>query len=812
MDKQQTPDVINPTGKPLQVIPWSEKIANDGKWFERNAEYYIGISRFNRGMYSLGDNSERDIAILYQVYNSKFPEQWFASHTDPLSAKNPAHKQFPAKIRPINILRTNLDLLMAEYPRRPFIYQVNNLSGESYSMYQEQLKATVNGNLTKRFQMALTKDLMEQGLLGEDGQPVSEEAAQQVQEAMDNMELPEQVKESFHGTYKDSLAVKGQKWMKRAMREHRIRQKWNKCFKHWLIAGETYSFKTVEFGNLLYKPISPLMLDFDKSPEEDFVEDGEWCVYIEPLTLSDIVDSYYEHIKKEKVKELETTTYFDSPANFRGYLYDNLGGQSDKIPVYHVVWKGKKTVKILTRINPETFEKEELEVDEDYVHDPLTESVEIIVVNEIYETTKISKDLYIKKQAFPFQRNTMNNFSKTKLPYNGRKFSDLHSENMGLVEMGLPTQIMYIIVTYTLERTLAKSKGKIALIDQNTIPNGEGWDEEKVFYYADTLGYFLVNRNQIGVDKSFNQYQVLDLTLFDSIRQLIELQQHFKQEWDDLLGINRQRKGQTYASDGLGVNERATFQSTVITDMIFNMFEEFTEREMNGLLDLSRFTTLDGVKQLWNDSEFNNELIEIEPEDFSNADLGIFVESSSEAIVLKNKMEANVAAMLQNNVKPSTIFKILQSDNIAELGIKLERIEAIQAEIDQQMASSEAERESMADQRKKDFMQFEALLDKEKMHEEYDRKEEIELIRGEFNTLTFQNGDVNANGTPDILEVEKHKLEREKFANETTQKNLDRLDRIRKESEDRKLKREELKNKIDVVKAKPKPKAPSKKK
>lgn len=785
------------TGKPLQIISWSQKIANKGKWFEESAEAYIAQSRFKDGMGTM--NGGRDLSVLFGVYNSKFPLDWFKHHTDPLSATDAKHKNFPAKIRPINILRTNLDLLMAEYPRRPFTYQVTNLSEDAYSTYTDELNKKLEANLTQHFQMQLTQELMQQGLLTVDGKPVSEEAQKQVEQQMQALELPVQVKEQFQASYKDKLAIKGQKYLKRTLKENYVRSKWGKGFKYWLITGEVRSYKTVEFGELEYEIISPLNIDSDKSPDLDFIEDGEWAVCRKPLTVSDVVDKYYKDLAIKDVKDLENRA-FDSPTTFQNYLVELFPSRT--IDVLHVVWKGKKIVQLITRMNPETGEQETLELDEDYKHDPETEVSERVVTNEIYETTRIAKDLYIRKQAFPFQRNAMNNFSKTKLPYNGRNASDLHAENVSLLELGLPTQLMFIIVTYILERTLAKSKGKIAMIDQNAVPNTNGWTEEKTFYYAETLGYFLVNRNQVGVDKSYNQYQVLDMSLFDSISKLIELQAHLKQEWDDLIGINRQRKGQTYASDAVGNNERATFQSTVITDMIFNLYEEFTEREVQGFLDLSKFTALDGVYKIWNDSTLGNEVLEIDPNSYCAAQFGIFVDSSSESIVLKNKLEQTVQAMLQNNVKPSTIWHILKSDNLAEMEMKLKYTEELQAQADQSAAESEQEAASAADQRKKDFEEFKASLDLNKMNQEYDRKEEIEMIKGEFNTLSFKDGDSNANNIPDAVEVDKHRLDREKFSADVNFKNAQRVDQIKSASEDRKLKREEMASKERIAKSK----------
>jgi hypothetical protein len=790
-------------GKPLQVISYKDKIKEDGKWFEANCNFILSRSKFKTGtIASASTSGVRDLQTLYGVYNNKFPMEWFKHITDPLSAKDDKHKAFPAKIRPVTILRTNIDLLLAEYPRRPFIYQVNNLSDAGYNEFLEQQNKAVEQNLTEHFHKMLQLQLIDAGLLTQDGQPTSEDAAKQIQEELDNMQLPSDVKESFFASYKDKIAIQGQAWLRRAIQEHEIKQKFQKNFKHWLIVGESYSYKTVRFDNLVYEIVSPLDIDYVKSNDNDYIEDAEQIVRRRRLTISDVVDIYYPDLKKQDLLNLEQKAMLATPDAFLRHL-ESTHHRTEYIYVYHTTWKGKK--EILFVMNLETGE--EYQVDEDYKIDRNTEKItERVYVNEIYECTKIG-DIYVQKRPILFQRNAMNNFSTCKQPYNGRRFSDMEAENLGPLELGIPFQIMYIIVTRTLELTIAKSKGKIFLIDQNVIPTDNGWTEEKFFYYMEGLGYALMNRNQLGVDKSFNQYQVLDMSLFDSIKQLIELQQHFKQEWDDVLGINRQRKGQTYASDAVGNNERATFQSTVITDMIFNNYEEFISRELQGILDLSKFTNISGVHKMWNDSELGNQILEIEPTQYSNAELGVFVQSSSEALQILKSMQNDAQAMLQNGAKPSTVLEVKRAQNIAELSAKLKKIEELQAQAEQAIAQNEQEAQKMADERAKDFAAYNSTLQTALMNAEYDRKEDVEMLKIEGDLYSFNAADeATPDGTPDILEIEKHKLEREKHRDSMMQQNADRAAQIKADVENRKLKREEIasKERNEKIKAKAK--------
>lgn len=796
--------------RPVQTIPWKEK---EEDWFKSNINYYIQRSNFNFGTQS---NCRKDFKMLYDVYNSQFPKSWFRHVTDPLSAKNQKHKAFPAKIRPVTILRTNIDLLLGEYPRRPFVYNVSNLGESGYNRYMEGMKKQAVQNLTQQFVQAALQEAQESG------RQLTKEELLQLQQ---DPPMPDEVKREFQSSYKDSIAIKGQKFLRRVLRDEEITKKLHRLFKDWLIVGEAYSYKGIENDKIVYREVDGMCLDYDKSYSSYYVEDGEWCVYREALVLSDIVDRFYPVLSEQNLKDLESRYHFSSAAGFFDYLKAQVPAfnGSNKVPVYHVQWKGRKKIGFLSYLDMETFQMVEDVVDENYViNREKGEQVEWRWVNEVYEGWRITEDIFCNMQACPIQRNEMNNHSTCKLSYNGRKYSDKNSPNISVMEMGIPFQIMYIIVYYILEKTIAKSKGKILMMDKKTIPDDGDWDEEKFFYYGEALGYALIDRSQPGVDKTWNQYQVLDMSLFDQIKQLIELLEHFKQQWDDVLGISRQRKGQTLSSDGQGVNERAVFQSSVITDMIFLGFEEFRERELQGLLDLGKFATSKGIYSLWNSDAYTTELLEIMPEDFMNEELGVFVTGAAEEMRKLEEMKQYAQAMVQNGAKGSTILEVIDSINVAELKQKLREIEAIQEELERAQQGAEYDAQAAADNRMKQLSEWEALLDIKKMNAEYDRKEDLEFLKGAFNTYTFKDGDSNANGEPDAVEVQKLVTQRDQMMMDYRDKTANREQKNREldmrekqmshdmdmDHQDVKLKKEKLK--IDRKKASQKPKTSKK--
>jgi hypothetical protein len=494
------------------------------------------------------------ISRYYEVYNNRFPMEWFKHITNPLNAKKEQHKRFPAKIRPINILRTNIDLLINELAQRPLVYQVTNTGEQAYNEYQNSLKAELERNLQLHFLQAA------QGTEGVDS-------------PQEELELPPQIKERFQGSYKDNQAIRGQRWMEKTLGEVRFSSVRQEMMKDYLIAGYAYSFKELVNGKMSYERVSPLEIKYAMGPDVTMIKNAAWVVRRMYMTMADCTERFANSLSKESVRRIYDKVGYSAETPYNPqFFFDHLTNSSsvvnsELVPVYHVVWRGKKMVKILTYPDPVTNTMQEMEVDEDYPVDTAAgESAKVIYRDEIYQTYRMLEDIYAEEGPIPVQCGV--------LPYNGRAFSDTHAENISILAIGLPFQMMVMIINWTMERMIAKSKGKILMMDIHAIPDHGDWDEEKFFYYSDALGYGLLDRSKRNVDKSWNQYHVLDLSLYEQIKQLIDLQNHFRQMWDDVLGISMPRKGQTYASSSPTNNQSSLFQSNIITDNIYTSFEE----------------------------------------------------------------------------------------------------------------------------------------------------------------------------------------------------------------------------------------------
>jgi hypothetical protein len=607
-------------------------------------------------------------------------------------------------------------LLEGEYEKRPFNFVVKVNNPDAVNFAQDETYKALLQSLEQDFINKLNQKGANTGQESQEVQP------------------PAKIVAAAQSNYRDQRAVMGEAALNILIDDLALEEAFKRLFKDWLIAGETYSYKGVRHKDVVYERVSPLDIDYDKAPDFEYIEDGNWCVRRMFMTMGDIIDHWYDELEANEIDIIEDDQGHMSFRSSSVNGFNNLRADEDlkrsKLQVYHICWKYLNKVGILSYPDPQTGEIEEIEVPETYKPDASKgEHVEWYWVNEVWEGYRILRDIYVGIRPIPNQRNKMNCISECKLPYNGKKFSEVHSRNLSIVEMGLPYEILHRIMHFNLEKTIAKSKGKIALIDQNAIPRKDGWDEEKFFYWADANGYALLNRNQIGVDKSWNQYSTLDMGLYGDIEHMIGVMNFIKEEWDALLGISRQRKGETKSTDTVGGNAQAAFNSTVISERVFSRFEEFLQRELTGLIDCSKLAWIDGKKRLWYGDDMRQQLLNIDPEIYTESDYGVFVSKSPRDIQSLEMVRQQVQSFAQNGMAPSTIVDVVRARSLSKLSMILKEKELEAQEAAQRAQESEHEAEERQIMLKEQYAQMQGYIDERLIHVKYDREEDLESLK-----------------------------------------------------------------------------------
>lgn len=720
---------------PKQKISRSRKTKD---WAKDCIRAFINRSSFST-------STKHTLQTYYEAYNGNLREADYNYVTNPYNSEAWSKKNFPARLRNYNILKPVVDLLLGEKAKRPLAYQVVVRNADISSRYDKFRKKQIE----EYMQQLIINEANAAGI--ETGMPSEE------------LPVPEEHMEQVLQNYRDARAIIGQEVLNYLFDWLTMEDLVQKLFFDWLVAGECYTYKDVCMNDVEYSVVSPLDIDFEKGPDVDYIEDADWVVRRQIMSVNQVVDRFYDVLAPKDIDRLEQPhgKYRDSYGGAQSmFINKPEDDESDRmVEVLHVCWKSFSRVGILSYID-DLGQPQEMVVDETYKKNE-GDDITYYWVNEVWEGYQIDKDIYVSINPHSVQRNEMNNISVCKMPYNGRIYSNRHSDNISIISMGLAYQILYNVFHYRLELSIAKNKDKIMLMEMNTIPKRHGWDEEKFMYYADAMGFAFIDSTAEGKNNervTFNQYQVLDMSLGQYIAAQFQLLQAIKGEWEEMIGISRQRKGQIKTSDGVGTTERAVFQSSVISEELFRRFEAFIEKEYQGLLDTAKIAWREGKKMTYVTSDLRTAMISIDPEDFQEAEYGVFVKNTSREQDKLTQMRNMALSFAQNGSEPSTIAEILDSNNFSKIKGYLQEVEEKQKAMQEQQQAAQqqmAQQQSAAAQKLQDEkQQFEA------QQNDLDRMNKIELKK--MDIATKLTSDADGNGRRDEIDRARLEVERQK--------------------------------------------------
>lgn len=682
---------------PKQRIPLSQK---NEAWQKSCVDAFINLSKF-------GISERRTyLKSLYDYYNGVIDEE---DYNYVLKPYGKTRKNFPSKLRNYPIIKPVIDLLLGEKSKRPLEFTVTVQNPDSVSIKEDALKNLLLTNLKAKF----VSELAKQGQLPE-GMEAEEPP------------LPTQIQEEFNRSYVDSRAVRGQASLNYIMYFTEFYDKLQKQFFHFLVTGECYSHKGVRRNEPFYEVINPLDVDFDKDPDIDFVEDGDWAILRKYAHASTIIDNLGDYLTDDQILQLETPTHTAAQA-YLLYRAEAAGADDNiyrnrLVEVVTVYWKSRKRVGFVVYTDPNTGTEETFDVEEDYKMPKelkeLGAKMEWEWVNEVWEGTRIDGLYYIKMRPYVNQRNSLDNPSICKLPINGRKYSDINSQNVSLISLGIPYQLNYNIYKYRLELAIARSKDIIAQFDINMIP--KNWDMDKFMHYVEGTGIAWVDYNKEGIQLSPQHQSVLDMSI-KTISQYLTLLESIMLEWEKLSGVTRQRQGQMGTYEGKATSQQSIVQSSHITEDIFRKFSNFEQRELQGLLDYSKEAWVNGKKGMYVMPDGSIDELDVDPITHMESEYGIFVSDAGKDVDKKQKIEGLAQAAVQNGLPLSAAIAIYESDSLSQIKDKIIQAEKAQEQLKQAQDQAMQQQEQAKLQVQQQAIQ-QASLDKEK-----DRQLQIEV-------------------------------------------------------------------------------------
>lgn len=656
----------------------------------------------------------------------------------------------PDRIQHYPIMNSKLNILRGEESKRVFDYKVIVTNPNAISEIEDNKK----NELLQRLRTLIADT------------SISEEEFNQELEKL-----------NYYYTYEwqDFREIRANALINHYTKEYDIPLLFNEGFMDAMTVGEEIYQCDIIGGEPTIERVNPLKIRVFKSGYSNRIEDADIIILEDYWSPGRVIDTYYDVLSKKDMEYIEhipdhvSQASIDSMDNIderfgfvnnnmvgeemssNGFYFDPLNLFSDSISnsllpydlagnirVLRMYWKSRRKIKKVKSYDLETGEEIYNFYPETYIiNKDLGEEEKIFYINEAWEGTKIGTDIYVNMRPRVVQYNRLSNPSRCHFGIVGSIYNLNESRPFSLVDMMKQYNYLYDVIHDRLNKLMAKNWGKILRLDLARVP--KGWDIEKWIYYAKANGLAVEDsfkEGNIGASSgklagALNNASsgVIDAEFGNSIQQQINLLEFIKLEMSEVAGITRQREGQISNRETVGGVERATLQSSHITEWLFVIHDGVKKRAIECFLETAKIA-LKGRKKKFSYilSDGTNMIVDIDGDEFAEADYGLVVDNSRGTQELSQKLDILAQAALQNKILSfSTIMKLYGSSSLAEKQRLVERDEQLMQE-----------RSSQAQQQQLETQQQIAQMEAQQRQAELQQKEQANIRDNETKILVAQ--------------------------------------------------------------------------
>lgn len=708
-------------GFPPQQLSYNRK---NKAWRKRCVDFGDDHSLLH---HHLARKSVIDMRINYDLLNGKLHVEDLKLYLNPFGLDA---SFIPDSIQHYPIINSKLNVLLGEEMDRVFDYRVVVTNPNAVSEIEEEKNAEINQKLLQ--------------LVADDSK-----SNEEYRRASENLS------DYFQYQWQDKREQRANMLLNHYVKELDVEQLLHKGFQDALTVGEEAYQVDIVGGEPVVWKINPMKMRIIKSSGSDKIEDADMIVLEDYWSPGKIIDVFYDQLSKDDVKALENPVdgdnlYTDSMDNldprygfinaidtdWKGGVFDvnSLFDDNDddsllpydfngNVRVLRVYWKSRRKIKKVKSYDPETGEETFNFYPENYVIDPdKGEEEQSFWVNEAWEGTKIGKDIYVNMRPRPVQYNRLSNPSRCHFGIIGSIYSNNGYSPFSLVDMVKPYAYMYDVYHDRLNKLIAKNKGKIIRMDFAKVP--KGWDADKWLYYITVNGIAVENSFKEGTQGmatgklagAMNNASsgMIDASLGNDIQQYISLLTWLDQQIGKIMGISPQREGQISNRETVGGVERATLQSSHITQWLFNIHENVKKRLYECLMETAKIC-LRGRKKKFSYilPDGAEKMTEIDGDEFAENDYGLVVDNSNGVQELNQKLDMLAQAALQNQaLNFSTIMKLYATSSLQEKQRMIETYEKRMQEMQQQQQQQQMQLQQQQ-------MQLNAQAEQQKQQLEY---------------------------------------------------------------------------------------------
>ena len=633
------------TSFPRQLLSDKEK---DKKWCEQNLDAMAPyIAQHNNSLHI--NDRHRDVRN-YQAYHGHFDPKDYEHVTDQYGTP------FPARMTNFNIIAPKIDLLTSEELRRPLETQVSSVNKSAVNR-KEDVKVS----------------LVAEAILANVKKEVNQTMGMDIAENTMGMDIPDDIEAYMRYTYIEAIEETVEDGLHYLKERYNWKDLFRGGFRDFLVTGKVFYKAEIINGDPIVRRVDPRNVAFDMSIESDYLDNAQWVVEQRWLGINQVLDEYGEELTKEDIIELENMRHIssgDELAHYNSHLdwiqYDTSTGV--KVRLIHGEWKSIRAIKV--KVSPNKYDESNpfrKMVSDDY-KPRKGEVVETKFVDDIWEATKIGGRILVNCRRRPNQVRSVDDAGPTSLSYVGCIHNMSSGRTTSLVDVLKHIQMLYNVVMYHIELTLARAGGKAVVYDVSQMPSNIGMDMQTVLYHIKNDGIIPINsRDEGGVDTArFNQFQQVDFTLSNSVQQLMNLKLMLEQTAGQVCGISPQREGAVSQYEAVGNVQRTVLQSNLVTEGWFYQHSEVKKRAIEKVCNLMKVAWSEGKKAGYILGDGGFKMLSVLP-DVALNDYGIYITEGGKEDAIKQSITQLAQSALQSgNIALLDVIKVLKAETLTE--------------------------------------------------------------------------------------------------------------------------------------------------
>jgi hypothetical protein len=302
--------------QPIQFLPYSKKTDDWAAW---NLDWLElqGIEFLRVNSRRLLKNYKLAKGIIDKTDYIVEPDNEYKDLMDTLTAENDSALEL--KFYPI--IPNVINVLTGEFAKRYSKVQFRAVDDTSYNEMLEQKRIQIEEALLADAEANLVLKMIEMGM-----DPASEEAQQQL--SPEGLKSLPEIEDFFSKSYRSMVEEWASHQLSVDEERFKMQELEERGFRDMLISDrEFWHFRMLE-DDYDVELWNPILTFYQKSPDQRYIADSNYCGKVDLMTVSDVVDKYGYLMDEKQLKSLQKI-YPARSAQYQVNGYQNDGAYYD---------------------------------------------------------------------------------------------------------------------------------------------------------------------------------------------------------------------------------------------------------------------------------------------------------------------------------------------------------------------------------------------------------------------------------------------------------------------------------------------------